>query len=69
MEPLSRHTECPRCKTPFECKFNDIQNCQCNSVLLDDKEREFISQYYNDCLCGNCIADLKAEYHNKVKSD
>jgi hypothetical protein len=67
MEPLSRQTECPRCKAPFECKVNDVQNCHCITVILDDKEREYISQSYDDCLCGSCMAELKAECHNRFK--
>lgn len=67
MEPLSRQTECPRCNAPFECKVNDIENCHCNSVVLDDQERDYINQRYKDCLCGRCMGEMKAEYHNGMK--
>lgn len=39
--------------------------CQCYEVKLSPEEREFISERFDDCLCANCMKELKAEYHNQ----
>ncbi|RYF90272.1 MAG: hypothetical protein EOO00_09150 [Chitinophagaceae bacterium] len=53
---------CPRCSRPFECRVGDIGNCHCSGVKLDTEERTFISERYDDCLCGNCLNELKNKY-------
>jgi len=68
---LFKHEEkyCPRCGILFECKVGDVANCQCNTIQLNRKERDYINEQYDDCLCANCMKDLKAEYHNnKLKN-
>ncbi|SKB49005.1 Cysteine-rich CWC [Salegentibacter holothuriorum] len=66
-----KHEEkyCPRCKTAFECKVGSIQLCQCSAVALDNKEREYIRELYENCLCAECMKVLKAEYHNQNLQD
>lgn len=53
---------CPRCTHPFECKVGDIANCQCSSIAVTIEERSFIEDRYTDCLCINCLKDLKNKY-------
>lgn len=55
---------CPRCQTPFECKVGSILLCQCASVTLTEAERNYLQQTYSDCLCANCMKELKTEFHN-----
>ncbi len=55
---------CPRCNTPFECKVGSILLCQCSTISLNDDERDYIKQKFDDCLCVNCLKELKIEYHN-----
>jgi hypothetical protein len=55
---------CPHCKASFECKSGDIINCQCESIILSTEQREYISQRYDDCLCANCLAELRQCYNN-----
>jgi hypothetical protein len=58
---MCKHEEkyCPRCKASFECKVGDIAQCQCNSLALTVEERAFIADRYDDCLCRNCLLELK----------
>ncbi|MBZ4189194.1 cysteine-rich CWC family protein [Niabella beijingensis] len=56
---------CPRCKQPFECKVGSILLCQCSTVSLNDEERDFINQQYEDCLCASCLKELRAVYHKQ----
>ena len=58
---MCHHEEkkCPRCSQPFECKVGNINNCQCNGIKLTDAEKTFIESRYQDCLCRNCLMDLK----------
>jgi hypothetical protein len=54
--------KCPRCNKIFECKAGDIAHCQCNSINLNIEERAFIEDRYSDCLCANCLLQLKDRY-------
>lgn len=50
---------CQRCGKSFICKYNDITNCQCASAKLNENQRLFIKQHYTDCLCINCLKEIK----------
>ena len=60
-EAQTKHEKknCPRCNTLFECKVGSITLCQCMKAELTSDERENIGLQYNDCLCINCILELK----------
>jgi len=53
---------CPRCGKRFECKAGSITACQCYGIPLSDEERAFIENRYSDCLCRNCLLELKNRY-------
>jgi len=55
---------CPECQTRFECKVGSILLCQCTSVALTEPERNYLHEKYDDCLCANCMQELKTEFHN-----
>lgn len=55
---------CPHCNTAFECKSGDIINCQCEQITLSTAQREYINQRYDDCLCVNCLAELRQSYNH-----
>jgi hypothetical protein len=63
------HKTCPRCHTTIECRVDAIDLCQCSAVKINDKEREFISDHFEDCLCAACMKDMKEEYFNKQVKD
>ena len=50
---------CQRCNTPFECKPGSITQCQCFEVALTAEQRAFLEQRYTDCLCRNCLMEIK----------
>lgn len=55
--------ECPRCHKLFECKAGDISNCQCYGIDMSAKEEDLIRLKYDDCLCRNCLLQLKQPLH------
>ncbi|MGC4100341.1 cysteine-rich CWC family protein [Ferruginibacter sp.] len=61
---MYKHEEkkCPRCNNSFECKVGDIGNCHCSTVKLTVQEMNFVQERYNDCLCNNCLLELKNKY-------
>lgn len=61
---MCKHEEknCPRCNTSFECKTGDILKCQCYGIELSIAEEAFIKSTYSDCLCNNCLVQLKSRY-------
>jgi len=62
MMPQHETKTCSRCNNAFECKAGDIAHCQCNSIQLSIEERAFIEERYHDCLCANCLLQLKSSY-------
>ncbi|MHB9010684.1 MAG: cysteine-rich CWC family protein [Ignavibacteriaceae bacterium] len=59
---------CSICSIAFECKVGNITQCQCFEVQLSEEEKEFIYNQYQDCLCKNCLIELKKEYsRQKIK--
>ncbi|MFT3825753.1 MAG: cysteine-rich CWC family protein [Chitinophagaceae bacterium] len=61
---MCRHEEkkCSRCGKPFECKVGNVTQCHCSNIDLTDEQRSFIAQRYQDCLCHQCLLDLKQGY-------
>lgn len=59
--PHQNTKTCPRCQQSFECKKDDVTHCQCASVKLFQAQRDAISQQYKDCLCANCLEQLRRE--------
>ena len=48
---------CPRCSEPFECGVQ-TGACWCRDVELSDATRQAFAQYYDGCLCAECLAML-----------
>lgn len=59
MMPRHESKQCPRCGKTFECKMGDITHCHCSDIKLSEEVMEFISMRYEDCLCHQCLIDLK----------
>jgi hypothetical protein len=59
---LHETKNCPRCNTGFECKPGSVIQCQCYEVILSIEERAYLEQHYNDCLCKDCLLQLKEEF-------
>ncbi|HEX5155387.1 MAG TPA: cysteine-rich CWC family protein [Parafilimonas sp.] len=60
--PLHEAKTCPRCNNTFECRAGDIVHCQCSGILLSVEESAFIEDRYQDCLCKDCLAQLKDRF-------
>jgi len=52
---------CSRCKQPFECKAGSITLCQCFAVKLSEEERNYLAKQFDDCVCADCLQQLKKE--------
>jgi hypothetical protein len=65
---MEMHEEknCPRCQNFFECNVGSILICQCTTVTLNEAERDDIMDKYDDCLCANCMLEMRADYHNSI---
>ena len=61
---MCKHEEkyCPRCNQLFECKAGNITQCQCFGLVLSDEEKQLLEKNYNDCLCRNCLIEIKNEF-------
>jgi len=53
---------CERCHQPFECKMENIMQCQCYGIVLTSQAKQLVSSTFNDCLCKNCLLVLNEEY-------
>lgn len=51
---------CPRCGQAFECRRDEIALCQCASVGLNAEQRASVRAAYADCLCRDCLLDIKS---------
>ena len=60
--PSHEHKQCQRCGDGFECKTGNVLHCQCQSVVLTSKQRDYIARKYDDCLCALCLMALQAEF-------
>lgn len=59
---IHEEKKCPRCNTAFECKVGNITTCQCYGISFTEEERGMIGEKYQDCLCRNCLLELKNRY-------
>ncbi|HWI08883.1 MAG TPA: cysteine-rich CWC family protein [Solirubrobacteraceae bacterium] len=50
---------CPRCSTPFGCGI-DTDACWCADVTVREATRAAFAQYYEGCLCRDCLESLEA---------
>ncbi|WP_103654385.1 cysteine-rich CWC family protein [Agarilytica rhodophyticola] len=49
---------CPRCLKDFECKMGSILICHCSDIHLSDKQRAFIAERWDRCLCNSCLKEI-----------
>ncbi|KAA6182190.1 cysteine-rich CWC family protein [Thiohalocapsa marina] len=61
-EPLLQGTKrCPRCGAAFECKVDDLRNCDCVAVKVSLPVLKHLQHEYEDCLCPACLRELAQE--------
>ena len=49
---------CGRCQSEFECRADDILNCQCNTVSVSNETHLFLQKTHFGCLCKNCLIEI-----------
>jgi len=54
---------CPRCEATFECKSGSIMLCQCQTVVLNAEQIEYMQMQYDDCLCARCLLEVRTEFN------
>ena len=59
------YKNCQRCGSSFECKVDDITNCQCYGIDLSVDELNFVSKQFVDCVCLKCLIEIRAEFQNQ----
>lgn len=52
---------CERCGKAFDCRPDDIANCQCSGVKLSPETRQELAENYRDCLCVECLKEVQEE--------
>ncbi|NLT52483.1 MAG: cysteine-rich CWC family protein [Ignavibacteria bacterium] len=53
---------CPRCNKQFECYQDSITECKCFSINLSSEELDIIRNVYDDCICPDCLLEIKGKY-------
>ena len=53
---------CPNCKQKFDCKADDIENCLCNSIQLNNDAVGLIKNQFEDCLCVECLKEIENKF-------
>lgn len=68
---MCRHEDkhCQRCGLVFECKVGNITQCQCYGIVLTEAEQQYISKQFTDCLCFNCIKDMRLQFNTEKLTD
>jgi hypothetical protein len=54
---------CPRCGALFACRHESVEDCHCVGVPLDEAQRAFIADNYDDCLCNDCLLAVKEGFY------
>ena len=49
---------CPRCQCEFECRNDNVLECDCVHVILSKEALDYISSRYPDCLCVDCLREI-----------
>ena len=49
---------CPHCHCEFECRNDNIIECDCVHVTLSQEALAYISNRYADCLCVVCLHEI-----------
>lgn len=57
MYPKYESRECARCHRMHSCTLNI--HCSCMDAEITEKILDQISCHYNDCLCSECLEELK----------
>lgn len=57
---------CQRCQSTFQCKANDIANCQCATVTISKEAKQYLKTTNYGCLCKNCLMEINQQIKNAL---
>ncbi len=60
--PLHKIKNCPHYSQVIPCRMGDIGHCDSTRIHLSLEEKAFVEDRYHNCLCLNCLKDLKNKY-------
>jgi hypothetical protein len=49
---------CPHCHCEFECRNDNVLECDCIHVTLSREALDYIGSRYPDCLCADCLREI-----------
>ncbi len=58
---------CPRCNRTFECRHDQITECECTLVPLNEEDMSYIHARHDECLCIDCLMALSRERKRKER--
>jgi len=53
---------CPNCGVAFECKVDNITQCQCFGVTLNSEVQQYLRKQFAGCICLNCLKKFSKKY-------
>ncbi len=59
---------CARCSAAFECCATAISRCQCSNINLDVAALAYLKDHFDDCLCIDCLGQIRAMFEPNSKS-
>lgn len=70
MDKLAQFAKiCPRCGITFQCRMDDIEQCQCYGIQLKPETQLAIREKYSDCLCSSCLMEIDEQIsEGEIKS-
>lgn len=61
--------ECGNCSGQFECKPENIAECECSEVKLSEEAKKKLAEDFKDCVCSGCLRSIARQFENdKYKS-
>jgi hypothetical protein len=49
---------CARCGSNFTCQANNIEACQCSTVVLNAAQLHYLKQHWANCVCQPCLIQI-----------
>jgi hypothetical protein len=54
----SKIKRCGRCKATIACLAENIEQCACNQINLNNATTAFLKRTDYDCLCNKCLKEV-----------
>ena len=61
---------CPHCNQAFECRQDNIWDCDCMFVFLSSEARQYLHFHYPEkCLCTNCLNEISKMVQKNTENE